>query len=72
MVDRLEQQDILHRQAHETDRRSYLIVLTAKGEKLFEEHHQHHLGLTKELTAILSSEEQKQFSTILEKIIDQI
>jgi len=72
MVDRLEQQGLLQRQAHETDRRSYLIVLTDKGEKLFAKHHQHHLGLTKEITAILSPGEQKQFSTILEKIIDQI
>jgi len=72
MVDRLEQQGLLRRQAHETDRRSYLIVLTDKGEKLFAEHHQFHLGLTKEFTALLSSEELKQFSSILEKIIDQI
>jgi len=72
MVDRLEQQGILRRQAHETDRRSYLIVLTDKGEKLFAEHHQYHLGLTKEFTALLSPDERKQFSTILEKIIDQI
>lgn len=72
MVDRLEKESLLRRQAHETDRRSYLIVLTEKGEKLFEEHHQFHLGLTKEVTALLSAEEQKQFSVILEKIIDQI
>ena len=72
MVDRLEQQGLLQRQAHETDRRSYLIVLTDKGKKLFAKHHQHHLDLTREITALLSSGEQKQFSTILEKIIDQI
>ncbi|MBU1404962.1 MAG: MarR family transcriptional regulator [Proteobacteria bacterium] len=72
MVDRLEQQGLLQRTPHETDRRSYLIALTEKGQNLFAEHHQYHLRLTEEITAILSAEEQALFSAVLEKIIGQI
>ncbi|EKD35373.1 MAG: hypothetical protein ACD_75C01939G0006 [uncultured bacterium] len=72
MVDRLEQQGLLQRTPHETDRRSYLIALTDKGQDLFAEHHQFHLRLTEEITATLSPEEQAQLGTILEKIIGQM
>ena len=72
MIDRLEQQGLLHRTPHETDRRSYLIGLTEKGQVLFLEHHQYHLRLTQEITATLSPEEQTQFSSVLEKIIGQL
>ncbi|MBA3004228.1 MAG: MarR family transcriptional regulator [Desulfurivibrio sp.] len=72
MVDRLEQQGLLKRTPHETDRRSYLIALTEKGQELFSEHHQYHLHLTEEITSTLSREEQAQFSAVLEKIIGQM
>ena len=72
MVDRLEQQGLLQRTPHETDRRSYLIALTEKGQGLFAEHHQYHLHLTQEITATLSAEEQALFSAVLEKVICQM
>ncbi len=72
MIDRLEQQGLLKRTPHETDRRSYLIALTEKGQGLFVEHHQYHLRLTEEITATLSTEEQALFSATLEKIIGQM
>ncbi len=72
MVDRLEQNGLLERRPHESDRRSFLIDLTDKGREFFKEHHQFHLQLTKELTSTLTSDEQKQFSHILEKIMAQI
>lgn len=72
MIDRLEQQGLLKRTPHETDRRSFLIALTEKGQKLFVEHHQYHLHLTEEITATLSKEEQAQLSSALEKIIGQM
>lgn len=72
MIDRLEQQGLLKRTPHETDRRSYLIALTEKGQTLFAEHHQYHLRLTEEITATLSAEEQALFSAVLEKIIGQM
>lgn len=72
MIDRLEQQVLLKRIPHETDRRSCLIELTEKGQGLFSEHHQYHLRLTEEITATLSSEEQTLFSAMLDKIIGQM
>ena len=72
MIDRLEQQVLLKRIPHETDRRSCLIELTEKGQELFAEHHQYHLRLTEEITATLSPEEQVLFSVMLEKIIGQM
>lgn len=72
MVDRLEELGLLQRRPHETDRRSWLIELTGKGQELFAQHHQYHLRLTEEITATLSSEEQKVFSIVLEKIVGQM
>ena len=72
MIDRLEKQGLLKRAPHETDRRSYLIALTKKGQVFFAEHHQYHLRLTEEITATLSHEERALFGTVLEKIIGQL
>ena len=72
MIDRLEQQGLLRRTPHETDRRSYLITLTEKGQDLFAEHHQYHLRLTEEITATLSKDERTLFGVVLEKIIGQM
>jgi DNA-binding MarR family transcriptional regulator len=72
MVDRLEEQGLLQRMPHETDRRSWLIQLTDKGQMVFAQHHQHHLRLTEEITASLATTEQKNFHEILGKIIDQM
>jgi len=69
MIDRLEQQGLLQRTPHETDRRSYLIALTEKGQGLFAEHHQYHLRLTEEITATLSPAERTLLSAFLEKIV---
>lgn len=72
MIDRLEQQELLHRLPHATDRRSWLVALTDRGEQLFREHHQYHLRLTAELTATLSPEEEERFSAILAKILGRL
>jgi DNA-binding MarR family transcriptional regulator len=72
MIDRLEQQGLLQRTPHETDRRSYLIALTEKGQGLFAEHHQYHLHLTEEITATLSPAEQNLFSGVLGKVLGQL
>lgn len=72
MIDRLEEQGLLRRTPHETDRRSWLVELTEEGSALFDQHHQYHLRLTEEITAPLSSQEQEMFTVILEKIVSQI
>ena len=72
MVDRLEEQGLLKRMPHETDRRSWLVELTEKGQEVFAQHHQHHLRFIEEITATLSGEEQELFRVILEKIVGQM
>lgn len=67
-IDRLEKQGLVARIPHETDRRSILVTLTAAGEELFREHHDHHLHLTRELQAALTPEETAQFAAILAKL----
>jgi len=67
-VDRLEKEGYLRREANEKDRRSYVIVLTDKGEALFRRHHEFHVGLTEEMATILSEEEMALFSRILSKV----
>lgn len=68
-VDRLEKQGLVLRQPNENDRRSYWIVLTDKGKKMFEEHHRFHLDFTTEMVAELSSEELLQFSQLFARIL---
>lgn len=72
MIDRLEQQGLLQRQPHATDRRSWLVTLTDKGKQLFREHHQYHLRLTTELTAGLSPKEETRFAATLAKITSRL
>ncbi len=72
MVDRLEKFGAAERRAHAQDRRSILVALTTKGQKLFAEHHELHEKLTSDLCADLSMDEQKQLTLLLTKINRQI
>jgi DNA-binding MarR family transcriptional regulator len=67
-VDRLEKQGLVARIPHETDRRSILVTLTEAGQELYQEHHTHHLHLTRELQSALTPEEAEQLRTILAKL----
>ena len=68
-VDKLDKLNLLERIRHQSDRRSYLIILTDQGTKLFKEHHKLHVQMTQELVNGLSTEEQDQFGVILTKAI---
>lgn len=68
-VDRLEQKGLIARRPHETDRRSYRVVLTAAGHEQFTRHHDFHLKLTEDLAAALTPEEQTLFERALTKVI---
>lgn len=70
-VDRLEQKDLIERQPHESDRRSYRVVLTPEGKKHFKKHHNLHVKLTEELVSVLSPEELKWFNAVLGKVVKQ-
>lgn len=67
-VDRLERHGLVERIPHETDRRSILVTLTEAGRELYQEHHAHHLHLTREIQAALTPEETRQFEAILAKL----
>lgn len=71
MIDRLEDKGLVERQRHESDRRSYRIVLTEKGERYHDDHHSKHLRLTEELASALEDTELEQFSLLLGKIIER-
>lgn len=67
-VDRLEKKDYARRETTKEDRRVNWIVLTAKGEEAYWEHHQYHRHLTEQMAADLSEDEIVQFLAILKKI----
>jgi len=67
-VDRLEKKSLARRESTKEDRRVNLISLTDVGKKAFEEHHDFHMHLTEQMTAVLSDDEIKQFLHTLKKI----
>ncbi len=69
-VDRLEQKELLRRVPHESDRRSFLIELTEKGQKVFKMHHNHHISLTREMMTDFSEEDQEQFFHYVKKVME--
>jgi len=71
MVDRMELNGLVERQAHPQDRRSYVMALTRKGERLRAQHHQLHLGLTREITATLGDDEISLLNQLMAKIQEQ-
>lgn len=68
MVNRLEQNGLVARRPHETDRRSLRVGLTQEGERLFQEHHNLHTRLTQDIASVLSPQETQAFGNILRRI----
>lgn len=56
-VDKLEQLGLVERKPHKKDRRSWLIVLTDKGKKMYEQHHKFHQQFTNEISRDLTIEQ---------------
>ncbi len=69
-IDRLEEKKLLRRVPHKTDRRSYMIELTKKGNDIFEKHRNHHLNLTREMMAGFSEKEQEAFYRSIKKAME--
>lgn len=67
-VDRLEKRGLVSRAPNESDRRSFLVELTARGRTLFEEHHKLHLDLTRDLAASLGDGEARELASMLRKL----
>lgn len=71
-VDKLEKLDLVARKPHDTDRRSYFVILTDKGEKMFEEHHRFHEDFTTEISTDLDNTEVETLSRLLGKILNKM
>ncbi|HBC94424.1 MAG TPA: MarR family transcriptional regulator [Pelotomaculum sp.] len=67
-VDRLEKKKYAQRESTREDRRIFLISLTDKGLKAYNEHHRYHQTLTEQILSVLSEEEATQMQAILKKI----
>ena len=72
MVDRLERTGLVERRPNPDDRRSYILALTAAGERQFEKHHDYHAQLTEELAAGFTQKELKDFVSYLKRIVERI
>lgn len=70
-VDRLQDKDYVRRRPHESDRRSIMVELTPKGEKLFEEHDRLHLRLTEELVSACPKEDRETLLRCLTTMNEQ-
>ena len=68
-VDKLEKLGVVERKPHDTDRRSYFVILTDQGEEMFEEHHRFHEAFTDEISTELTNDEIDILSRLLDKIL---
>ena len=71
-VDKLEKLNLVLRKPHNTDRRSYYVVLTDMGEKMFEEHHRFHQDFTSEISTELSNTDLETLTILLGKVLDKM
>ena len=71
-VDKLEKLGLVERKPHDTDRRSYFVVLTDKGEKIFEEHHRFHGDFTREVSAELTNSDVETLTVLLGKVLEKM
>ncbi|CAG36226.1 MarR family winged helix-turn-helix transcriptional regulator [Desulfotalea psychrophila] len=71
-IDKLEKQGLVQRKPHEKDRRSWLIVLTERGEAMFKEHHRFHQAFTQDICAELTSEEVASLARLLGAVLNKM
>lgn len=67
-IDKMVKAGLVLRRAHETDRRSILVELTAPGQMMFEEHDKLHMQLTTDLTVKFSETERMQMLDFFNRI----
>ncbi len=71
-VDKLEKLGLVERKPHESDRRSWLIVLTGEGKKMYEQHHKYHQEFTNEISHDLTLEQIDNLTDYLNIILKRL
>ena len=71
-VDKLEKLGLVERKPHESDRRSWLIVLTDDGKQMYEQHHKYHQEFTNEISRDLTLEQINNLSEHLNIILKRL
>ena len=71
-VDKLEKLGLVERRAHESDRRSWLIVLTDEGKEMYEQHHKYHQEFTNEISRDLTLEQINNLTEYLGIILKRL
>ena len=71
-VDNLEKHGMVIRKPHKHDRRSWLVVLSEEGKKMFEQHSKFHEEFTQEISHDLSSHEIETLSQLMGRILHRM
>ncbi len=71
-VDKLEKLGLVERKPHESDRRSWLIVLTDDGKQMYEQHHKYHQEFTNEISRDLTLEQINNLTEHLNIILKRL
>jgi DNA-binding MarR family transcriptional regulator len=71
-VDKLEKRGLVKRKPHESDRRSWLIVLTDEGKKMYEQHHKYHQEFTNEISRDLTLEQIDNLTEYLSIVLKRL
>lgn len=71
-VDKLEKLGLVKRKPHESDRRSWLIVLTDDGKKMYEQHHKYHQEFTNEISRDLTLEQIDNLTEYLSIVLKRL
>jgi len=71
-IDKLEKLGLVKRKPHESDRRSWLIVLTDDGKQMYEQHHKYHQEFTNEISRDLALEQIDNLTNYLNTILKRL
>lgn len=71
-VDKLEKKGLVERKPHRSDRRSWLVALTPKGQAAFAQHDRFHNDFTKDISEGLTNKEIAMFSSLLGKLLNRM
>lgn len=68
IIDRLESKGLVRREVPPENRRCFIVVLTARGQQMFEEIFPAHIAYLKQRLSALTSEEMQQIQTALRRL----